>query len=167
MSSVKFTGEELDDLETGPLVPPPEPEGPYAVTLVPPEHLERVWMLAADRLEAAVERSRGRWSMDALLAALQQEMYHLWVVFDDEGSFDGVAVTQIVSYPNRRMLAIQFLGGDNFADWVWLILDTFDRFALDTGCEGIEATGRAGFWKWLEKDGYERAYTVFEKRFAP
>lgn len=136
----------------------------YQTTLVPPEDLAAIWPLAIDKLEKAIERSRGRWSMENLYQALQSEMYHLWLAFDDNKAIDGIGVTQIVAYPNRRMLAIQFLGGENFMDWVWPMLETFNSFARDTECQGIEATGRDGFWKWLQKDGFEKAYTVFEKR---
>lgn len=139
----------------------------YVTTLVPPEQLENVWPFITDRLEKAIERSRGRWSMEALFQALQSEVYHLWLAFDGDNNVDGVGVTQVVTYPNRRMLAIQFLGGENFMDWVWSMLGTFNSFARDIECQGIEATGRDGFWKWLSKDGFEKAYTVFEKRLEP
>ena len=62
------------------------------------------------------------------------------------------------------MLAVQFLGGSKFNDWVWDMLERFNSFAIDNGCAGIEVTGRHGFWKWLEQDGFNRAYTVYEKR---
>ena len=39
-----------------------------------------------------------------------------------------------------------------FADW-----------AKDNNCDGIEATARMGFWKWLQQDGYERSYVVYER----
>mgnify|MGYP003673230949 CR=1 FL=1 len=67
-------------------------------------------------------------------------------------------------YPNKRMLAIQFLGGDNFNDWVWDMLEKFNGFAKDSGCDGIEATARQGFWKWLKQDDFEQSYVVYEKR---
>jgi len=158
-AEVLFSGEEAEAKQ--------EQKEQYLTTLVPPEQLESVWPLIADKLDKAIERSRGRWSMDALYQALQSEMYHLWLAFDNDNVVDGVGVTQIVTYPNRRMLAIQFLGGENFMDWVWSMLGTFNNFARDVGCEGIEATGRDGFWKWLSKDGFEKAYTVFEKRLEP
>jgi hypothetical protein len=49
--------------------------------------------------------------------------------------------------------------------WAFKLLDVLNNWAKDSGCNGIEATARIGFWKWLEKDGFDKAYTVFEKRF--
>jgi hypothetical protein len=63
------------------------------------------------------------------------------------------------------MLAIQFLGGDKFNDWVWEMLEKFNGFAKDSGCVGIEATARQGFWKWLSQDDFKQSYVVYEKRF--
>ena len=54
-------------------------------------------------------------------------------------------------YPSKIMLAIQFLGGNNFNSWVWDMLEKFKQFGRDNNCHGIEATGRQGFWKWLGK----------------
>lgn len=157
-AEVLFSGEEAEARQE---------DRKYLTTLVPPEQLASVWPLIEGKLVEAVERSRGRWTMEALYQALQGEAYHLWLAFSEDNVIDGVGVTQIVTYPARRMLAIQFLGGENFMDWVWSMLGTFNSFARDVECQGIEATGRDGFWKWLSKDGFEKAYTVFEKRLEP
>ena len=43
------------------------------------------------------------------------------------------------------------------------LLDLFKSFGKDTGCSGIEATARMGFWKWLQQDQFERSYVVYER----
>ena len=90
----------------------------------------------------------------------------LWVAFDKDHKIDGIGTTELVNYPARKILAVQFLGGDNFNDWVWEINQRFQDWAIDNDCDGIEATARMGFWKWLQQDGYERAYVTYEKRFV-
>jgi hypothetical protein len=64
-------------------------------------------------------------------------------------NIDGVGTTEIIQYPEKRMVVVQFLGGDNFNDWVWDMLERFKDWGKDNGCSGIEATARMGFWKWL------------------
>ena len=65
----------------------------------------------------------------------------------------------------RLPAVVQFLGGDNFNDWVWDMLERFKDWGKDNGCSGIEATARMGFWKWLEQDGFSRSYVVYERSF--
>lgn len=135
------------------------------VALVPPIHIPIIWEQVEGMLLPAVERSNGRWTMDSLFQNLTSTQKHLWVVFGEDQTIDCVAVTAVVQYPAKSMLSIEFLGGNDIEKWVFKLLGVLNNFAKDAGCEGLEATGRYGFWKWLEKDGFERAYTVFEKRF--
>jgi hypothetical protein len=61
-------------------------------------------------------------------------------------------------------LLYQFLGGKNFNDWVWDMLEKFNDWGRDNRCYGIEATARMGFWEWLKQDDFQRSYVVYEKR---
>ena len=136
----------------------------HTVTLVPPEHLYSLWFEVQGHLAPAVARSNGRWSMEFLYASIVSGHQHLWLAFDQDKHINGVGTTEFIDYPCKRMLAVQFLGGENFNDWCWEMLDRFNSWATDNGCQGIEVTGRSGFWKWLEQDGFNRVYTVYEKR---
>lgn len=135
------------------------------VSLVPPAHIESAWPSLAPLLEPAVERSNDRWTMDHLFEWALRNEKQIWIVFDDKNIIHCVAVTQNVFYPSSKMLSIEFLGGSGLDKWAFKLLDVLNNWAKDSGCNGIEATARIGFWKWLEKDGFEKAYTVFEKRF--
>ena len=84
-------------------------------------------------------------------------------MWDEAGESKGCVTTQIVNYPNSQMLAFQFLGGEDFDGWYPDMLKILEAFALDGGCNGVEGTARFGFWKWLEKDGFDKSYAVYEK----
>ena len=128
-------------------------EQTHSIALVPANYLQTLWPDVKDQLSRAIVRSKGRWTMEMLFVSILNGQQHLWVAFDADRKIDGVGTTELVEYPGKRMLAIQFLGG-RFNDW-----------ARDNHCSGIEATARMGFWKWLEQDDFERSYVVFEKRF--
>jgi len=135
------------------------------ITIVPPIHIQMLWEQVESMLIPAVESSGGRWTIDTLYESLMSAQKHLWVVFDKDNTINCVAVTAVVKYPAKNMLSIEFLGGSGIDQWAFKLLGVLGNFAKDAGCEGLEATARHGFWKWLEKDGFNRAYTVFEKRF--
>ena len=135
----------------------------HTVALIPPNYVQILWHEVKDYLGPAIARSRGRWDMEALYNALVGADQYLWVAFNKDKEIEGVGTTEFVMYPSRKMMAIQYLGGRNFNSWVWEMLEKFNGWAKDNECDGIEATARHGFWKWLEQDDFERSYTVFEK----
>jgi len=135
------------------------------VSLIPVEHIESAWPTIEPYLAPAVERSHDRWTMDSLKQWALMGEKQIWIVFDDTKTVHCVAVTQNVVYPASKMLSIEFLGGAGLDKWAFKLLDVLNNWAKDSGCNGVEATARIGFWKWLEKDGFDKAYTVFEKRF--
>lgn len=140
----------------------------HEVTLVPPGSIEMIWGNVWPLLEPAMQRSHGRWNEQSLFESLAVGRMQLWLAFDaSTKQIDAAAVTQVMSYPSRRMLAVHWLGGDRFNEWVWEMLDLFERFGSDAGCTGIEATARQGFWKWLSQTDYEKAYVVYEKTIGP
>lgn len=138
----------------------------HTITLVPPNYVDTLWGDVKKHIAKAVIRSHGRWTMETIKKALILNHQSLWVAFDKKQKIDGIGTTELVTYPARKMLAVQFLGGDNFNDWVWDINQRFQDWAIDNDCDGIEATARMGFWKWLEQDDYERVYVTYEKRLT-
>jgi hypothetical protein len=136
----------------------------HTITIAPTNYLHALWPDVEAQLERAVIRSNGRWTMEVLFNVIATGQQQLWLAFDEDKNIDGVGTTEIVNYPNKKMLAIQFLGGDRFNDWVWEMLERFNKFAKETDCHGIEATARQGFWKWLSQDDFKQSYVVYEKR---
>ena len=136
----------------------------HTITIAPTNYLNALWPDVEKQLERAVVRSNGRWTMEVLFHVIASGQQQLWLAFDEDKNIDGVGTTEIIEYPNKKMLAIQFLGGDKFNDWVWEMLERFNSFAKETGCHGIEATARKGFWKWLGQDDFKQSYVVYEKR---
>lgn len=138
-------------------------EATHVIALVPVEYLNHTWPDIKDQIEKAVVRSHGRWSMEALYASILNGHQQLWLAFDEDKNIDGVGTTEIAYYPAKTMIAVQFLGGDKFNSWVWDMLEKFKDFGRQNGCQGIEATGRQGFWKWLGQDGFKQSYVTFER----
>ena len=133
------------------------------IIAIPSDEIAPLWRHVKEMLYPAVERSHGRWTMQTLLIALKEGKQQLWVVFEEGQPIKGVATTEILSYPHTNMLAIQYLGGNDLETWGMSYLKRVEEFAKAAKCQGIEATGRKGLWKWFKEDDYKDAYTVYEK----
>lgn len=136
------------------------------ISLVPPEQVFPIWKDVRGWLEPAVETSGGRWTMEHLCASLAMGQTSLWIAFDDE-KIHGVLTTEVVQYPAKRMLAMHFLGGEDFDAWYGEMLRSITRYAAEGGCDGIEGVARFGFWKWLQEDGFEKSSAFYEKEIKP
>jgi len=136
------------------------------ITAIPSDKILMLWEEVSPMLAPAVERSHGRWTMEFLLDALRSGQQQLWIVFEGEQPIKGVATTEILVYPNRKMLGIQYLVGKDLDTWGFSFLEIIEDFAKAAGCSGIEGTARKGFWKWMKEYDYKDAYTVYEKEIS-
>jgi hypothetical protein len=135
----------------------------YTIALVPVERVREAWKEAKVHLESAIEVSHGRWQPEYVLAALVLGEQQLWVIIDSDHKVRGAVTTQAVTYPEKRMLAIHFLGGNQWDEWYDYLVDVLVKYAQDTGCNAIECVARAGFWKWFKHDGFEKTSVFYEK----
>ena len=133
------------------------------ITLVPPDQVMYVWNDAKVHLAPAVDRCKGRWTTDHLCAALATGRSQLWIAFGEDLKIHGALTTEITQYPGKKMLSMHFLGGKDFDDWYPALLEMITRYARDCGCDALEGVARFGFWKWLKKDGFEKASIFYEK----
>ena len=64
------------------------------------------------------------------------------------------------------MLNIDHLSGKNQELWTKDGLKKVESFAKDSGCDGIEALGRPGFWNWLKDDNWDKIAVAYQKKFV-
>ena len=135
------------------------------VSLVDPDYLHLIWDEASLVLDRSTGTAHGRYSLDHIEHEIMIGEQHLWIVFDDDKKVISALTTKFVSYPGKRLLAGQFLGGERIMRWRDSMLETLERWAVDNNCDGMEMTGRRGFERILKPHGWTPEYTVFEKMF--
>lgn len=130
--------------------------------LAEPWECEGLWKHVRGYLEPAIEKSGGRWRPEYVLTALISGRMTLWVVSNDESRVVGAYITQVCHYPEKVMLAVHFLGGAGFAEWLTDGMVQLKMYALAQGCHGVEMNARKGFIKLLEPEGFEETSVFCE-----
>jgi hypothetical protein len=80
---------------------------------------------------------------------------------------NGCAVTEIIVYPNKKILHV-FLAGGTQGHGIDQITDMHDSavtFAKENGCEGMSVSGRAGWKKILATRGWKQKFVTLAKEF--
>ena len=135
------------------------------VSLVDHNYVSAIWDQVEPILGKSLSTAHGRYTMKSILREIVNFEQHLWIVFDDDKKIIAALTTRFVNYPDKRLLAGQFLGGEKIMQWRDSMLETLERWAKDNNCDGVEMTGRKGFTKVLAPHGWTPEYTVFEKMF--
>jgi len=79
----------------------------------------------------------------------------------------GCAVTEILVYPNKKILHVFLAGGDQ-GHGIEQITDMHDdavAWAKAQGCQGMSISGRKGWKKILESRGWRQQFTTLAKEF--
>jgi hypothetical protein len=131
------------------------------VSLVPAKYVDTCWDKVEKFVDKAAKYTYGRYTTSNIYDMVKENDYQLWVAYDNS-VFKGVVVTNVLTYPQRKLLGMQFCGGEELSTWKKPMLSLLKRFARDSGCEGIESTGRPGWAKVFQNDGYKATWVTYE-----
>lgn len=130
---------------------------------VPHSSIEQVWDKAKPMLQKGIDYGDGELDMDDILKFLLDRAMQLWVLYNyTEDVIVMAAVTELITYPQKRICRFVTLGGGRVEDWMSYIED-IEGWAKVQGCEAMEAFGRRGLAKKLEQVGYANKYVVIRK----
>jgi len=130
-----------------------------AVFGIPLDGVDAVWNEARPFLSMALAYDDNRFNVEDLYARVMDESMQLWVAYD-EFSLHAAAVTEIIVFPNARVLRCAYAGGDNIEGALWFD-QVLEQGAHEKQCSCIEIIGRRGWLKLL--DGYKPTHTVMRK----
>jgi hypothetical protein len=130
-------------------------------TLVPKEHVQRVWGSIEQFAEGCAKYTYGRFKAVDILHELLTKDQQLWIAFDDK-DIHAFWVTEVVQYPQTKILVMHFTGGNRIEEWQTIGLKQLQQFARDTGCTKIESYGRPGWEKVWKNEGYKKRFVFYE-----
>ncbi|NEX94849.1 hypothetical protein [Caulobacter sp. 17J65-9] len=114
------------------------------------------WDRCAPWLAAALEHSLAGWTVEDLRAGVARGQAQFW---PGEGA---ALVTEIASYPNRRVLEAVAAGGDG-AEIADVLRPQAEAWARANGCAAVMVAGRPGWARRLKEQGYGLKYLVLGK----
>ena len=127
--------------------------------IVQPEDIAYIWEDVAPLLEMVKEHTEGELETDDFLEPLTHGNMQLWNATEDK-DIHAVMVTQFVIYPQKNILRIISLAGDDF-EKIRNFQEIIEGFAIKNECTALEMWGRKG-WKKLLPD-WRDTYIVYTK----
>jgi len=120
--------------------------------------MEPIWDIVSEHIKSALQYSDGKYDLNDIRQGLEEQKMQLFIAVAEE--IIATAITQVVDYPQKRVLTIVLLGGKRMEEWLPL-LNQLERWAIDEGCEQIELYGRPG---WERVLGWDKTYVALKKR---
>ena len=119
------------------------------------------WDLAEGYVTSALDYGIGEYTSDDIKEACQQQRMQLWMFGGDE--VEGCFVTQMLDYPQLRVLLVLLLGGNDFDNYKGEVDELLNRFGKDKDCSYIEFFGRKGWGNFLKDLEYKEQVRMFSK----
>jgi len=135
-------------------------------SLVPFDHVPEVWPQIEGYMARAAEYTYGRFDAEDIKNAVMQYDHDLWVSFNENKEIKGVVITTFKHYPKKKCLDLVFTSGDDLEQWKDGMLRVLQHWAFDNHCDGIESSGRLGWSKIFQKDGYKPLWQTYELPIA-
>lgn len=133
------------------------------ISAVPPHYLNEVWWPVRQHLEGAAKTAQKKFHVDDIYRGIAAGNYGLWIVIDPtDDSIIAAVTTRLIQYPNRKAMALDWVGGSRMKEWIDLVLKEIKVYAKDQGCQHLEGYGRKAWGRWLAKRGWEPAYIAYE-----
>ena len=124
-------------------------------TSQPQQQSKEHWEIEFDRLEHHIKRAlkhQDMYNLSDIKEKIHQGMFHIW------GGKNSVMITEIVEFPQVKVLNLLFCGGDYKE--LEAMMPSFVQFAKHFGCKRIYGGGRKGWLRKIKHLGFEQAYMV-------
>ena len=125
------------------------------------ENIDAWWHLVQEYLITALEYGLGEYSIGDIKKSCKSKDMQLWVKFDTE--VRGAFITKIAKYPQKNLLCVILLGGDEFQEWRDEADALLNAFGKEHNCEYIELFGRKGWGRALKDIDYKEITRLFAK----
>ncbi len=120
-----------------------------------------MWKDVEEVLKKSVSTVKDKANMIDVLKGVFDDVYVLWVVMDEEDNIIAAFTTRLLVYPQRKGLALDWVGGTRMKEWEDQLINTMRRYANELGCSHLEGYGRKGWGRALKKYGFYPEYIAY------
>lgn len=136
------------------------------LVMIPPSNLPNVINGLYPKIAAATLYSVGKYNGVDIVKLIASGAMQLWVAFDEENDkVEGVAITEITVYPQRKILKFLCATGDDVSQWIDH-MDAIEKWGESMGCDGSQAETRPGWEKLLKPRGYDKSHVILNKELG-
>jgi hypothetical protein len=134
------------------------------LSLVPLDAIDGIVPQCKHHIQRALDFA-GSHTVADVCADLREGKAQLWVAGDGD-TIDGIVVTTITQYPQRKECFIWLLAGERGSAYSWMtindMLGEIEAWAKALGCDLVSLEGRSGWERVLPE--YEKTKVILEKR---
>ena len=130
------------------------------ITSVPREGLDIVWEDVIRVLTKSIETSKGKFRIEDIYRDVESGYLGLWLIMDGRKTIAAIT-TRIIEYPNRKAMAMDWIGGSRMREWLPIAMKTLSKFSKENGCSHLEGYGRKAWSRWLQPYGWEPEYIAY------
>lgn len=134
----------------------------YFIRGVNAEQVPMFWKHGEAFIKRALDHANGELTHEDIRTACERRDMQLWMIATKDAVV-GALSTEIVQYPQKRMVRVVTVAGKGFEEWAGEMNKILDEWGRAQGCKGIEAYVRSGFVKKLAHYGYVKKYEMVSK----
>lgn len=132
---------------------------------IPSSALAALWPKIGHLIAAIADGSSGKYMTGDLIKAISARDMQLWATVTDEEEVLGVATTELLNFPRKKVC--RFIGATGKEPSLWLPhMKEIEDGAKRIGCSANEIVARPGWEKLLTPIGYRKTHVTLEKELG-
>ena len=135
------------------------------ISPIRPEFVDVLWPEVVRLVGPSVETSQGKFTVADLRTGIMNDDLVLWVILKDKRPV-AFYTTRIIEYPNRRAMAMDWVGGSGVLSWKEAALDAIEQHARANNCQHLEGYGRMAWGRILQRRGWKPEYVAYRMELS-
>ena len=129
------------------------------------QYVEQAWEYVEGYIADALKHGIGEYLPEDIKTACKEQRMQLWIKYEED-KVKGAFVTQILKYPQMKILLVLLLGGNEFIKWRDEVDEVLQRFGKEHNCKFVEFFGRKGWGNYLKDINYKEQVRMFSKEIV-